>query len=44
MARTADADTRKRAADFGGRFERLAQLAPVAQRLYADVARQGATA
>jgi glycosyltransferase involved in cell wall biosynthesis len=44
MARTADADTRKRAADFGGRFERLAQLAPVAQRLHADVVRQGATA
>jgi glycosyltransferase involved in cell wall biosynthesis len=44
LARTADAETRRRAADFGGRFERLAQLEPVAHRLYDAVARQEATA
>jgi glycosyltransferase involved in cell wall biosynthesis len=44
LARTTDAETRQRAADFGGRFERLAQLEPVAHRLFDAVAGQGVSA
>jgi glycosyltransferase involved in cell wall biosynthesis len=44
LARTADAAVRRRAADFGAGFERLAQLRPVAQRLRSTVALQGAIA